>query len=1127
MHRSGRRSPSPRGVPRSRYAQEENRHDAHESLLPGLLAPSFTLQPQAIASRHCFAAAATGTLLSISGGSLFESTESHQQIQLGPRPRPLTCMAGSPCGRWWAIGESCFGGRSGQVIVMSSESKDVVSTMSLGVRRCARYLCWAAQGELVAAIVEFESEHSTSAEQQLMVWSWPSGERLATSTCGRGTQDIAGSPDEAVLLTVGPYGAKVWTLVRSHDSITGRAAGGIKLSCGGGLLPLRLLGRSLPIGPVGPTALAACSRLVGTATAGRRRPAEDSLVAVAFGVESALFLATKHGGLGVTFCESTSKAPLWRDLGKRIAALRWARRLLGAAPPGGVLACALAGGIVDVLAASSMTTVFKLDAGSSTRPDAVGVATNPLMDGLWVLYSDRSLSFFSDSAAAAWTLPGAVCDLRGSYTLPGNILTRVVSYSSWSVQLWTRPLHGDLRLEVQTEPAAAQGCELTALAVSPWVVACGHANGEVRLLAALHGLGELGLMPSKHAAEVLGLSFGHWKPASLRPVLLASVSQDRSALVFSIELQQSSTGIESSRASLLLHLQHHSSPVQHVALLTAPSSSPMGSEIFRVVVCTSDQLIWREAESTESLASVHKCARQQAARGSRWVGVCNDAARGCFYAACSNRRVVQLDQAGRRTEEVVIGGSNVEIVGPIQLSNDGRFLAAILKGAAGVLLFAVGGCLQPLARLAAGQADPPRGVSFLPGDQMIACWTNGTLLGWKAPDTQIARAAGSHEQVQAVQGEAVRRAISPREAGVGVIARATKLRPASGSPPRGRRSARGPLRSSSSALAPRKPIPLSARGAVTSQQGQHWPKTSRPSLGEERMRKDPIKSNIQAQAQATQSVREKDSRAKRLPEGLRELRRLLASSPSPPRWAEAEASAEASIEKSSLLCGDSEKEEPGPKEPKPKPPNPQVTQPTELGKWARGSLVGAQVRSASDLHRVGPRDELEQEVQVRCASEGAQGRCRGVLKRRLFIQPLPPKPVFPPPDQGDQGPVSDQHPLEVSAISSAHCAGIERRRSTESCVESVDSRKGPRALPAPALPIFLLPTPCRGRQDQLPLKSPSSELEDLVDTVVTLKTRLSAIQPDRLPTQEANLLLEPLQRFELMLRSQMKSRQAT
>lgn len=52
----------------------------------------------------------------ISGGSLFETNmEGHQQVQLGPRPRPLTCVANSPCGKWWAMGESCFGGRSGQV----------------------------------------------------------------------------------------------------------------------------------------------------------------------------------------------------------------------------------------------------------------------------------------------------------------------------------------------------------------------------------------------------------------------------------------------------------------------------------------------------------------------------------------------------------------------------------------------------------------------------------------------------------------------------------------------------------------------------------------------------------------------------------------------------------------------------------------------------------------------------------------------------------------------------------------------------------------------------------------------------------------------------------------------------
>eukprot|EP00438_Fugacium_kawagutii_P011207 Skav213773 [mRNA] locus=scaffold3228:76714:78438:+ [translate_table: standard] len=172
--------------------------------MPGPLGPSASLQPQALASR-------------ISGGSLFETNlEGHQHLKVGPRPRPLTCLANSPCGKWWAMGESCFSGRSGQVIIMSSE-KEVAASLPVGVRRTARHVCWAANGELVAAIVEFESEQVVAAEQQLMVWSWPSGERLASSSCGRGTQDVAGSPDGALLLTVGPSGAKLWTLMRSQE----------------------------------------------------------------------------------------------------------------------------------------------------------------------------------------------------------------------------------------------------------------------------------------------------------------------------------------------------------------------------------------------------------------------------------------------------------------------------------------------------------------------------------------------------------------------------------------------------------------------------------------------------------------------------------------------------------------------------------------------------------------------------------------------------------------------------------------------------------------------------------------------------------------------------------------------
>ncbi len=68
----------------------------------------------------------------------------------------------------------------------------------------------------------------------------------------------------------------------------------------------------------------------------------------------------------------------------------------------------------------------------------------------------------------------------------------------------------------------------------------------------------------------------------------------------------------------------------------------------------------------------------------------------------------------------------MEIAGPLHLSSDGRFLAVVMKGAAGVLLCDAGGAsLQPLARLAAGQAEPPSGVTILPGHRIIACsWAN-------------------------------------------------------------------------------------------------------------------------------------------------------------------------------------------------------------------------------------------------------------------------------------------------------------------------------------------------------------------------------------------------------------------
>ena len=55
--------------------------------------------------------------------------------------------------------------------------------------------------------------------------------------------------------------------------------------------------------------------------------------------------------------------------------------------------------------------------------------------------------------------------------------------------------------------------------------------------------------------------------------------------------ERSSSRAENRPVGLLLHLQHHSGPVCHVAL--QPAVVP---ETFRMVLCTAEQLFWRELE---------------------------------------------------------------------------------------------------------------------------------------------------------------------------------------------------------------------------------------------------------------------------------------------------------------------------------------------------------------------------------------------------------------------------------------------------------------------------------------------------------------------------------------------------
>lgn len=414
------------------------------------------------------------------------------------------------------------------------------------------------------------------------------------------------------------------------------------------------------------------------------------------------------------------------------------------------------------------------------------------------------------------------------------------------------------------------------------------------------------------------------------------------------------------------------------------------------------------------------------------------------------------------------------------------------------------------------------------------------MLSWQAPEKQLERRRShdAEESARRYTSPAMAGGTRPRITGKGGTATTPAIqnagfhsvRPYSGSPPRGRRSGKGISRGTAGPQGTRDAHPYSARRQQASKSAKsdteknqilcaimwcqdfclmmfhhvrfgwlailskianfvfcHLSISFKDLM--QRCTAPRIRDAIKAQLPQENKARilfDSQAGSRPGPEGLQALRKLLASSPSPPRWAET-----SMVEENVSRHG-------RPSEP--------------LGKWARGSLVGAQVRSASDLHRVGPREDLlDEEPPARCASEGAQLR-RGHLKRRLFCPcgrcgmklPLPPKPLFPPP-----GPLISDSLLEISAISSSSSAVPTATSDQRSGIGKCE-----RAL-------FSLPTPCRGgRADRNDKNQPKVDMEELVDSVVTLQTRLASIKA--LPSHEAENLLAPLQKFEALLRSQMK-----
>lgn len=954
------------------------------------LLPSAVLQGRALLpSPHAFVATSLGSVIRLAGACAAELRSDGSQVlwsaaaEARPRLRPrlLCCCALSPCERYLAVGEELGArGESSQVLVFDRAGRAggagagaVAHAALRGHAHGVRFLAWLAQGAWIASVGEMEA----GSDHQLILWSWPQGERLVTSTCMRGVADLAAAPEAPTFVALGATAVRRWSWAPSKAAEGSRPPAAE--SCREA--QVQLTSRALQLGEI--IEVARCG------SGGAKRHL-DRFVAAAWDVATRLYLVSRAGLL----CRLVDdEVAVCAELGYSVASMRWVEQLSSATPASGFLLCTVTSGAVQVVDVNTLRAVLSLPlplpsvtAGPDPGPSHHVAAVSCPADGesMWVLCADGTLARMRGwSEATDWTLPAALPGLRDAHAPVGGDLqasTKMVTITDRALQLWTTSLDGGLRLEASVEPQSSRAMgDLTALACSEWLVACGRRRGDIQLLS-LPALLPLEAAPAKHMSDVLGLAFGPWKPCSGAPLLLASCSRDRCAMLFRIDLRRGAVGVEASLITLLLRLPLQSAAIQGIALRSAaalPLSAAAAVEHGVVATgapgavlafCTADQqLVMLELELGPWTATVRSSSKQ-VATGASWVGVVAHPTAPVFYAACSDRRFLRLEIGpGRRQQQARAVSHEAVLAAPLRLSADGRLLAVGLGAAAarprsgvGVLLLDAG-TLAPLARLL-GHAESPTGFAFMPGDAaaLVSCWSDGTMLQWKvaaSADELRRRREGSPRQRQASSSRSLRTHASREAAAFTPCASAGDV-PAALQAPDGAEAGDGPV-----------------------------------------------------------------------PENL--LEKLLASSPRPPRWAERQS---AEVERSASMRGDVGDFEGGAEATTAAGglassaslsclsdlscisrsladaavPSP-ASATRLLGKWARFSKVGNTVRSASELQEVSDETEPPPSTTATARSAAPCGVAAVVRALSAATAPsfapsassprLPPKPHHPPPTE--------------------------------------------------------------------------------------------------------------------------------
>mmetsp|Transcript_19027 Transcript_19027/g.52859 ORF Transcript_19027/g.52859 Transcript_19027/m.52859 type:complete len:1285 (+) Transcript_19027:81-3935(+) len=716
--------------------------------LPGPLEPDCVVRPQGSAVQHTFTAMHGEAVACLSGACAVMCYTDKQDVLSGSRMRQLSCCALSPDSHFLACGEvpSQDGPRPLSTQILVFNVRDLSVKPLRGQARGTKLVSWSKQAEKTFLLSVSFPDSDNKDGDHLVLWSWPQGERLASAVCLSGVTHISFAPETLAFSTATTHEVKVWSVVPPMSS-RGRGAS----TC------WQLTNR-----PVAAD--------FGVKAARTWSVAETAVASIAWGAAAWLYVLSHSGRLCAKSITDHGASPKCFDLGRRANVVIWADRLCGKRPgPLGLLACAMAGGSVEVLNAEDFTSVASINPPEGDI-EAVGLSHSTMGEALWVMYSDRMLRCWRNldkSQPDREMLPpplGLGCCGTGK---AGGLATLVTS-SPAGLQHWTRCGSG-LKLDYEFEQDAA-----TALAVSDHLVASGHSTGVLRLFA-LPRLRRLDVRLPGHEAEVLDLSFSD---AALPSLLLVSASLDRTVRVLRLDLHRGPTGVvEGCHATSVYCSNANRGIVEFAAFLRSGEAS-------RIVALTgTHQIVYHNVEGICADGAEVLCSTQYP-KSCRWAGMCAHPRQTCVFVASADRRIRQLDFNGQIVHQVKIGGPDIEFAPPLRISQldwECSILAVNLAPAPhriqpagtsttnlavpdpasqadsasslarrsiqsrwahsagavtglaaglGILLLDASNGLQPLVRLA-GHFEAACSMTFLESDRCAACWPDGSVFLWK------------------------------------------------------------------------------------------------------------------------------------------------------------------------------------------------------------------------------------------------------------------------------------------------------------------------------------------------------------------------------------------------------------